>query len=165
MAFTVEHQVRGLDVPMDDAFAMRRVESSSRFLEPREDAFGGRSSAASEHIVEGPATEVLHHDVRAVVVLADVVDRNGVGLSRKTGCGERLACEALADGLVASVAIGQDLDRHDTAQHRIGGAVDVAHAAAPDLFRVAVARRENGDLHNHKKETVFPGSWSRKRSR
>jgi len=150
---------------MDDAFTVRRVESARRFLEPGEEAFRGFRPAASDHIVERPAAEVLHDDVRTVAVLADVVDRNGVGLSRETGCRESLARKALANGLVAGVAIGQDLDRHDTAEHRIGGAVDVAHAAAPDLLRAEVAGRQDGDLHSHGKETIldFPRSWSRKR--
>ena len=37
---------------------------------------------AFEHIVEGATAQVLHDDVRTVVVVADVVDRDSVRLSR-----------------------------------------------------------------------------------
>ena len=156
MTFAVQHQVRGFDVSVNDTFTVRSVESASCFLEPRDDALGRLRPGGAEHVVERPAAEVLHDDVGAVVVLADVEDRDDIGLAGKTGCRERLARETLAAGLVLDVTIGQDLDRHDSAEHRIGGAIDVAHAAAPDRFRGAVARREDGDLHDHSQETTFP---------
>ena len=52
--------------------------------------------------------------------------------ARKPRRRERFPLEPLPDGLVLRVAFGQDLDRDLAAEHRVGGAVDIAHAAASD---------------------------------
>ena len=162
--FRVEQQICRLDVSVHDAFTMCDVERASGFLEPREDLFGRTGAFGAKDVVERSAAEVLHDDVGTSVVLADVEDRDGVRLTGEAGGRQRLPCEPLTDRLVLRVAIGENLDRHDAAEHRVGGGVDIAHATVPDPFGASVARRQDVDLNGHSaSSTSFPPSWSRKR--
>ena len=81
VAFAVEHQVRRFDVAVNDAFPMRHVKCLRCLLEPREDALGRLRTSLPKDIVERAPAQMLHDDVRAIVVLADIEDRDGVGLA------------------------------------------------------------------------------------
>jgi hypothetical protein len=135
----VEQQVRRLHVAVDDAVPVSRVEGGGGLLEPGERLRGVDEAARPDAILDRAAAEVLHDDERALVPLADVVDRDGVRLAREPRGRERLAHEATANRLVLRVALGEDLDGDGAAERRVGGAVDVAHAAVADPLRAAVA--------------------------
>ena len=149
VALAIEQQVPWLAVAVDDTLGMRGVEGAAGLLEPNEDLQRLLRTSFAQHVVERAAAQVLHDDVRPLVVLADIEDGHGVGLARQARRGKGLARESLADSLVQRVAVGQDLDRNGTAEHGVGRPVDVAHAAAADLLRTAIAGRKDVDLYSH----------------
>ena len=83
-----------------------------------------------QHLGQGPAGHVLHHDVVHAVVRAGVVDTDHAGVVQ-AGYGLGLAAEPSHEGLVACVLGGQDLDGHGPAQDGVGALVHLGHAAAP----------------------------------
>ena len=108
-----------------------------------------RRARARRALLEAAAREVLHHDQRAPVVLVDVEDRDDVGVAREASGRERLALEALPQPVVLRIALGQHLDRDVTTELLVGGAEDLAHAAAPDVLGVAVTGRKGVGRDGH----------------
>jgi len=75
--------------------------------------------------------EELDGDVWDPVVIADVVNREGVGV-RQCGDGAGFAIEPIAHRRVGERAGRHCLDRHVAAQSRVVRAIHLAHAAAAD---------------------------------
>jgi len=90
-----------------------------------------RQFSASEAIGEGFSFEILHHDERHVLVLADVEDRTDVRM-RECGRGSRFALEAETRIRIGGVAFEQELDGDIAAKARVVGAVHFAHPAASE---------------------------------
>src|SRR3954451_1173252 len=146
----VQQQVRRLDVAVDDAVGGRRVERGPGLLEPRQRPRWRLRALLAQPVLKRPPGEVLHHDERATLPLADVEDRDRAGLAREPRGRQRLALEPLADRVVPRVALGEHLDRHLAAERRVGGQVDVAHGTAPDAFGRAVPRWQERSVHGHR---------------
>ena len=135
---------------MDDPAGVRSVESRRRLLEPRERPPGRLRAVLSNALLERAAGEVLHHDERPPLPLADVEDRHGPGLARKPRRGQALALEPLPDAGIRRVAVGEQLDDDLPAENLVGRGVDVAHRSASDQARRAVPRGQNLRLHSHR---------------
>ena len=135
----VQEQVGRLDVPVDDPGSMGGVESSGGLPQPRQGASGLLGSLGREAIGQRASRQVLHHDVRAAPVLADVEDRDRVRRVRKSRRCERLVREASPDPLVVGEALGEHLHRDDPSEHAVLGPVDLAHPAAGDALRLPIA--------------------------
>ena len=144
---------------MDDAVRVRRVERRRGLCEPGERAAGRLRALVREPVGERAAGEVLHHDVRAPLVLADVEDRDRVRRVREPRRRQRLAREAPADRLVVRVVLGQHLDRDVAAELGVLGAVDLAHAAARDPLGLPVRVGKVALVHT----TACPAAACRKR--
>ena len=78
-----------------------------------------------------------------LLVAAVVVDVDHAGVV-DGGHGARLAAEPLGEAGLVQQRREQDLDRDRTAEHLVGAAPDVAHAAAGDALVEAVAVAEHG---------------------
>jgi len=92
------------------------------------------------------AVEKLHDDEGLPVVLADLVNRTDVRVIQRGGS----LCFALepAESLrILCHAVGQELERDETAKIGILRFVDNAHSAAPKLFKDVVM---GNDLVDHK---------------
>ena len=150
----VQEQVPGLDVAMDDAVPVGRVERRCGLLEPGERLVCGRRPLA-QPVLERAALEVLHDDERPVVPLADVEDRDRVRLPGETRRGQRLPREPAAQRVVARIPLGQDLDGNGSSEDLVLGAKDLAHAAVPDPGRVAIARRQELVRGRHARHGPF----------
>ena len=135
----VQEQVRRLHVPVDDPVGVRGVERRRRLAEPLEGAAHRLYALSLEPVCERAAGEILHHDVGAAAVLADVEDRDRARRVREACNGERLAGEAAADRVVVGEAAREQLDRDDARQIGVLGPVDLTHAAPRDQLGVAVA--------------------------
>jgi len=73
-----------------------------------------------------------------LLVPTEIVDANDVfvrEIARGPGFGEK----ALFGFFVLACRVGQDLDRHLTADHSIHGAVDMRHAAAEKFLQFVFA--------------------------
>ena len=137
-ALLVEEQVPGLDVTMDDAVSVRRVQCGRSLLEPAERLVARRRSLL-QPVLEGATLEMLHDDERAAAPLADVEDRDRVRLRGEArGC-KRLPCEPRPDRFVARVPLGEDLDRNGAAEDLVLGSKDLAHAPVADPVGIPVA--------------------------
>ena len=89
--------------------------------------------AARQPLAQALAVEALHRDPGAAApVVADVVDRDDVGMVEERG-GLRLLQEA-ARALGIRHGLGpQQLDRHGSAEARVAGTVEHAHSALAEL--------------------------------
>jgi hypothetical protein len=129
--------VGGLEVAVDEAVLVGVAEGLAdlgRDLDRLLEVVGAA-------LLEAGAYQQLHHEVRHLQVLADVVDGDHV---RVVEGGDRagLAEDAIAG--VTDLAVGaEDLDRHRALELDVPAAEDDAHAAAADLLVEAVAAGED----------------------
>ena len=94
---------------------------------------------------ERRAAQELHHDVRLVVLLGELEDRDDVAVLQLGG-GPRFAIEARPHLLGVFREVGEHhLDRDFAIEHRIEAAIEHTHAAAPDALEDLVA----ADLVGH----------------
>jgi hypothetical protein len=115
-----DEDVRRLEVAMDDAFEVRRLERG-RDLRSQPQRFGGRERARILGGNDRRAVDVLHHQVAR----ADIVNLANVGMvESRDGLGFSLEPFAeLRSGY---------LDRHIAIQAGVSGSVHLSHAARPE---------------------------------
>ena len=125
-----EHDVRGLDVTMDEADRVRLFERAAYLPEDVHHAGRRLRSVLLDEALQRHAVEVLHRVVEdAVRRAAVVVDRDGVRVREARG-DLHLALEALC-GMPR--APREQLDGGGAAEHRVARAIDDPHGAFPDL--------------------------------
>ena len=142
----VEQEVRGLDVPMDDALRVRGIQAVRRLPEPFDRTAGGKGRRP-DAVVNRAAVEVLHDDERLAVVLADVEHGHDVRMRGESSGGSRLPREPRAHVGVAGMPLREHLHGDGTAQEPVDRAVDVAHPTARDVGDRRVARRQSPSGH------------------
>ena len=133
-----DEDVRGLDVAMDDALRVCRIERVGDFDAELDDPIELERVSLDE-MFERPPFEQLHHEELLPLVLADVVDRADVRVIQRRRRA-RLALKALRGRRVARQLGRQELDGDLPAEANILGAVDDAHAAAAKLLEDPVMR-------------------------
>jgi phage gp46-like protein len=117
----------------------RAERRQDREAEP--DGFRRRNGPALETCGERLAFEQLHHDERAALVLADLVQRTDVGMADRGG-GTRFAQEP-----IAHLRIGcrlNRLQRHRALKTLVDRLEDDAHAATTNLANDAVGTNVPG---------------------
>ncbi len=129
--FVVEHEVRRLDVAVDEALREGGAQAA-RGRQRVVDGLGpGQGRALGENGVEPRSFEVLHDEEVETAILADEVDLRDVGVAQAR-LGACLAREALGDlGLVSDVE-REDLDGHGPVERNVGAVVHGPHAAAAE---------------------------------
>ena len=139
VAFGVEQYVRGLDVAVQDAAAMRLGEGRGHLLEELDRAVGRERALAAEQVVQVLAVDELHGDVADAAGLAHGVDLHDVGMLDGRG-GAGLALEAGDEAAVGGEALGEDLDGDEAVEGGLPRLVDGPHAAsAEDLHDLELA--------------------------
>src|ERR1700690_3626023 len=133
--------IRGLDVAMDNALLMSRLESvgdldrkAKGSSQPRPQIFfGGRIDPCPESL----PFKQLHHDERPAGVFVELVDRTNVGMIQSRSRA-RLALQALEGHSIEGDLAGQKVQGNGRAQPDVLGLIDHAHAAAAEHLEDAV---------------------------
>ncbi len=137
VALRLVHDVRGLDVAVDDAHGVRVAERIGDALDEGEDLVRREEVRLLRVLDEILALEVLHRDVAEVVLLARVEDGDDVRVVEAPGR-FRLAEEALLGvGELVRLEFRRErhrLDRDDATDLRILAAIHDAHRALAELF-------------------------------
>src|SRR6266508_2362591 len=132
VSVSVEQDVCGLDVPVDDTLAVgigecarhRRHHASGRLKIPW---------ASVERLPQRPSAQPAHHEVRPVWVPPVVVERNEVRML-ELGDLLRLRLESADERWLVDELRPDGLDCHLTPDRGLVGAVDDAEVAAADLL-------------------------------
>ncbi len=121
----------GLDVAMEDAFGVRRVE---RIGDLRGDVehVPQLERAPGEAPIERLAVEQLHGEIELSPVLIEAVDRADVRMVQRRG-GARLAAETFDRFIARRIAGRQHLQCDLAPQLRVLGAVHNPHSASAQL--------------------------------
>ena len=112
-----QHDVAGLQVAMDDAFAMRLVERV-RNLNPKLQRLVERQCALRQSLGQRLALQVLHDQEVDAVLTTDVVDVADVRMTQGREC-LGLALESLLQVRVRGDMLGQDLDGDRAIETRV----------------------------------------------
>jgi hypothetical protein len=123
---------------MDDTGAMGGGDRRQHLFQDRERLDRFQPPLVGQHVAQGPAAYVLHHQVREPVVSALVVDGDDVGM-RETGDRLGFPSEPLDEARVVGLAGMDDLHRHGALQALVRGGVDGRHSAARDATPDPVA--------------------------
>ena len=135
--------VRGLDVAMDDALRMRRVQRVSNLNRQLEQHLCFEPLAV-DSMLERLTLQQLHDDEPLALVLADLVNGTDVGMIEGGG-GPSLALKTFEDLWILGDALVQKFKRDETAEAGVFGLVDHTHTAAADFFQNAVMRDRLAD--------------------
>ena len=103
---------------------------------------GGERAVAAHDRGQVLTVDELHDDERAVLVLAEVVDRDDVGVVERGG-GQGLLAEAGAEVRIATVLGAEDLDRDVAIELGVVGAVDAGHAPLPEELHQSIPPAED----------------------
>ena len=131
-----DEQVRRLDVAVDDAARVRRLERLGD-LDPEVYDLLDRQRPLLDSLLHRQTLEQFHDDEGAAVLLAELVDRADVRMGQ--GGGEpRFALEARQPRRLGVVFLAQELDRDLAIETEILPSVDDTHAALAELVEHAI---------------------------
>ena len=133
----IRHEnVRGLDVPMDDAFrvcGIQRIGDLDAQIEHRLDLH----RLASDPVPERLPLQQFHGDEASPIGLVDLVDRADVRVVQG-GCGLRFALEAAECLRVVGEFVGKELQSDVATELQVLRLIHHSHAPAADLTEDAV---------------------------
>jgi hypothetical protein len=130
--------VRGLQVAVDHACLVRGGDRPAD-LPGGDECIGERHRARLEPLCQCRALDQFQDQRQHLAVVHDVIDGADVRMVER-GQQSCLAPEAGQAGRVVGHLRRQDLQRYLTAQARVLGTVDLAHASTPQPFDDAIAR-------------------------
>ena len=137
VAAWADEDVGGLDIAVNDACAVRRIQRVGDFDAERQHRVHVQTAMAGDALLQRAALQILHGDEGAAVLLADVMNGADVGMIQG-GRGSSLALEPAQRLPVASQVVRQELERHEATEPGVLRFVDHAHAAAAELLDDAV---------------------------
>ena len=129
---SAEHQVRGFEIAMDDAHAVRMAERRERLRDEVHGAIGGYRTLARDEILERLAAHELDGHQPLAVVLEELEDRRDARMVQPRDR-HRLGTEPPADAGIVQLGV-ENLERDVAVQRLVHRAVHGAHAATADLF-------------------------------
>ena len=139
-----DHDVRRLDVTMDDARLVGAAQRIAHFLEDGELFEDRHGRAPVDHGGQRLSRDVLHRDERPVAVFTGVEDGDDVGVVEPAG-GADFAREALPHGLVLE-ALAEQLDRDEAVDGGVPREIEGSHPPMRELTRNQVPPNDSGDL-------------------
>jgi len=129
-----QHNVGGLQVPMDDTHAMGLAQGAGDLLGNVEDSGPREGTLSGEDLGEGAALEKLKGNIEGAVGGGAIVnDGDGVGVVQ-FGRHGGFSKEALAQRVIDAGAVGgvQNFEGDGAVEAYLDGAVNAAHAADSD---------------------------------
>jgi len=136
---TPRHQdVRRLDVAMDNAFSVRRVQGVGNLGCQIEQQLN-LQWLTQEAMLQRDAIEKLHRDEGAAFFFADVVNRADVGMVQR-GCRFGFTAKSLQRLTIMGQVFRQELECHETVKPCVLGLIDHSHPATAQLLDDAVMR-------------------------
>ncbi len=155
-----DKEVLGLQVPVDDAFLVRRGQTV-RDLDRIVDRLARGESSGGDPASQRFPFQELCDDVRRAIVRADVVDRRDVGVVERPGR-TRLVLETTESIRILRERRRQNLDRDVAPEPRVARPVDLSHAARAER-REDLVRTEAGAGRNRHADNEFfmnaPPAW------
>ena len=142
-----EHDVPGLQIPMDDALPVCRLKGV-RDLDAEAEYLCERQRSTFETCRQRLTFEQFEHEVLGVVLAADVVQAADVRVIER---GDRLglALEAGAELRVGRQLRREHLHRDLAVKARITGLIHLAHASGPDQRENLVGAKPCTGLQGH----------------
>ena len=144
MLVRVEQHIGGLDVAMDEAARVRRIQSVRDLAADGERAGRLERALRAEQRAQVGSLDVAHRQVEAPVDVARVVDRHHVRVLERH-CELRLAREARTEALIQRELGRHQLQRDRPFQPQVVGAVDDAHPATADQLVDPIADELGAD--------------------
>ena len=126
-----QEDVLGLQVAMDDAGAVRRVEARERLADDPHREPGVEAAMGLDQVGQRAALEQLHDDVRPDLTLAEVEDIADIRAPDPPGRGG-LVAKARQQLGVPGVARVHQLDRHRAMNQRVGRLPHARHPPVAD---------------------------------
>ena len=142
VAVRVDHHVRRLEIAMEDALCMRGHESSRNAARDVDGLVVCESSDAAQQSREVFAVDVLHRDKVRAFPIDDVVETAHVRM-RDHAPEADFVVQSREKNAIAGQTRGEKLQRDGLSELRIVRAVDLAHAAAAEDARDAIAARDD----------------------
>jgi hypothetical protein len=126
-----DEDIRGLDVPVDDAGGVSGIEGIGNLDGERQKnvRFQGMPGHA---MLERHTVEKFHGDEGVAVLLADVVDGADIGVVQ-SGCGFGFTLKTGERQGIAGKIVGQKLKGDETMQANIFGFIDHAMPPSPSF--------------------------------
>ena len=124
--------VRRLDVAMDYAFTVRRIERVSNLNTQRQDRFPLHGTAGNQ-VLERRPVKKFHDEKSASVFLANVVHGADVGMV-ESGSGLRFAAETLQRLPILGKVLRKKFQRDEAAEACIFSLINHPHAAATEFL-------------------------------
>ena len=132
-----QHQVRRLDVAMDQFVLVGALEPQRRLADDFASVGYPQWAASPHHLVQVQAVEQFHDEEAGPGDFAGVVGMDDIGMLHRPD-GLHFPLEA-GDGLcILKPSLGQYLDRHMAIQFGVQGLVNRAHAPRAKLFQELV---------------------------
>lgn len=129
-AATVEQDVLGLDVAVDDAGVMGVLQRIAQLRYHRQ-GLARTQPAGAQHLAQRRAFDQLHHQIAPFAGPADIVDRHQIGMI-EPGQGQGLAFEPSGERRIAAQLGGQDFQGHRPVEPFLPRAIHRTHAALSD---------------------------------
>ena len=153
---TREKQVLGLQIAVDDTFAVRGREAT-RDLADDVDGFPGRERR-SQTGAKRVAFEELSGGISRPGGQADIEDCEDVRM-RERGHGSRFPLESRAPIGIVGDAGRQDLNRDVTPEPRVAGPIDLAHAACSEWSEDLVGPDSGAGRETQEGRIISQMSW------
>ena len=143
LAAAIQHDVRGLQVAVEDALLVRGGEPGAEFARDFEGLIGGQPANPAEQGAEVFAIHVLHGEEILTLQLAEVIDAADVGMGHLARHAHLIA-ETRERLFVSGEGLREEFEGYLLFQDQVVGAVHLAHPSLAQEGDHTVAAAEEG---------------------
>ena len=139
---SIEHDVGGFQIAMQQSAIMRGGKASADLVRGLQSLVRGQAADAAQQRRKVLAVDVLHGEKVLAIDLADVVNAANIGMRDLAGVTHFSMKPGESRGIILQRG-GKKLEGYDIAEFEILGAIDFAHAAAPQQSDDPIPLDEN----------------------